>query len=91
MNYNVTFGQHSGGGLWLEADINEEQAKGKDVVWRKDKGGAWIPGHFHSTAKAFYAFNPFQKHASAGWTGTRWSLTYHTVRGADEVGTEIKK
>ncbi|CAE7295005.1 unnamed protein product, partial [Symbiodinium sp. CCMP2592] len=90
LNYCTTVGQQSGGDLWLEADIDEAQARGGDVVWKRDKGG-WLPGRYHRTKETFFAFDPFKKHCSTTWEGTRWCITYHTVRGITEVGSEIKK
>ncbi|CAE7510826.1 GIP [Symbiodinium sp. CCMP2592] len=60
------------------------------VGWKRDKGG-WLPGRYHRTKETFFAFDPFKKHCSTTWEGTRWCITYHTVRGITEVGSEIKK
>ena len=89
-NFCVTFGQKSGGNLWLEEDVTETQAHGKGIVWKKDHGN-WTPGRYHNTTRTFVAFDPFKKHCSGPWEGSRWCLTYHTVRGITEVGNEIKK
>ena len=90
LNHCVTFGQEDGGGLWLEVDVDEAQAQGKDISWKRDRSG-WIPGRFYNNKDIFVSFDPFKKHCSAPWAGTRWCLTYHTVRGITEVGSEIKK
>ncbi|CAE7294300.1 GIP [Symbiodinium sp. CCMP2592] len=91
-NYCATFGQDSGGNLWLEENgLSEGQANGGHVLWKRDKSGAWIPGRTHSTNKAFLEFDPHLRHCSTPWIGQRWCLTYHSVRGIATCGNEIKK
>ncbi|CAE7261007.1 RE2 [Symbiodinium sp. CCMP2592] len=90
-NYCATFGQRAGGELWLEEEIDEDGAGDKEIVWKRDRTGSWVPGRHHNTKNDFVAFDPFLRHATKEWQGERWCITYHTVRGASEVGNEIKK
>ena len=91
-NYCVTFGQDHGGGLWLEAqNPTEEEVNQKNVAWKKDKTGAWIPGKYYETNEHFIAFDPFLKHASSTWQGDRWGLVFHTVRQHEEGSEHMKK
>ncbi|CAE6942423.1 RE2 [Symbiodinium sp. CCMP2592] len=91
-NFCVTFGQGSGGNLWLETkDLDEAQANGLGIIWKRDKVGAWIPGRTYDNVEKFVEFDPHLKHCSNPWTGQRWCVTYHSVRGAGECGQETKK
>ena len=90
-NYTVTFGQDAGGDIWMEEDVNESQVRDKGIVWKKDRTGAWVPGRYYNDKEHFIDFNPFRRHASEEWTGDRWCLTYHTVRGVTKIGSELKK
>ena len=91
-NYSCTFGQTEGGQLWLEdTNVDESQANGGQLIWKKDRTGAWVPGRTHDTYHKFVEFDPFHRHCSLPWTGRRWCVTFHTVRGAIQVGPEIKK
>ena len=92
LNHCVTFGQTSGGGLWLEVrDPEEETVNEEGVHWRRDKTGAWVPGKHHDTHRNFIDFDPFLKHASLPWTGDRWGLVFHTVRQRDGGSSQVKK
>ena len=91
-NYSASTGQKSGGQLWLEeSDIDEKKANGEKYIWRRDRNGVWVPGKTHNTTDTFVEFNPFLRHGSCDWSGDRWCLTYHTVRGLPQCGPEIKK
>ena len=90
-NFSVSVGQQQGGGLWLEdKTINEDTPK-DGVKWRRTGRGHWLPGRVHDTHNQFYEFDPFLKHATEPWTGTRWSITYHTTRNIDKAGEELRK
>ena len=91
-NYCFTTGQQEGGHLWLEAeDVSEDQANGGEYVWKRDRQGTWLPGRIHPTANTFFDFDPFLKHSSCDWTGERWCIIYHSVRGYAHSGPEMKK
>ncbi|CAE6927736.1 unnamed protein product [Symbiodinium sp. CCMP2456] len=91
-NYCVTFGQDRGGQLWLEAQgVDEAQANGGEVIWKRDKSGSWIPGKTCDNFEKFIELDPHLKHCSSAWKGSRWCLTYHTARGITTCGPEIKK
>ena len=91
-NYCCTIGQDHGGELWLESpDATEEEINSGNYVWKRDKQGVWVPGQVHSTSKRFLEFDPFCRHCSCGWSGDRWCLTFHSVRGIAQAGPEIKK
>ena len=90
-NYSTSVGQGSGGGLWLEdKDATEDSVK-EGTRWRKTVTGQWLPGKVHDTHNKLIEFDPFLKHATEPWTGTRWSLTYHTTRNLDKAGKEMRK
>ena len=94
MNYCISLGQEQGGGIWLQQDgVEEEQVNDptNDIVWKQDAGKAWIPGKFYNTRNQFLMFDPHYKHATQGWSGERWGLAYHTVRGLVQAGNEVKK
>ncbi|CAE7807531.1 unnamed protein product [Symbiodinium sp. CCMP2456] len=90
-NYSTAFGHNGGGDVWLEQDLTEDQVKGKDIVWKRDRANAWVPGRYYGNKENFIDFDPFRRHASGTWTGSRWCITFHTVRGITEVGDELKK
>ena len=78
-NYSTSVGQGSGGGLWLEdKDATEDSVK-EGARWRRTATGQWLPGKVCDTHNKLIEFDPFLKHATEPWTGTRWSLTYHTT------------
>ena len=90
-NFTTSVGQESGGGLWLEdRDITEATIK-DGTKWRKTATGQWLPGQVHDTHNKFLEFNPFLKHATEPWAGSRWSLTYHTTRNLDKAGDQMRK
>ena len=90
-NYSISLGQTSGGGLWLEDRELEEDAPKVGVKWRKTGNGQWLPGRVHNTKNEFLAFDPFLKHATEPWKGTRWSITFHTTRNLNKAGDELRK
>ena len=90
-NYSISLGQSSGGGLWLEDRELEEDAPKAGVKWRKTGNGQWLPGRVHNTKSEFLAFDPFLKHATEPWKGTRWSITFHTTRNLNKAGDELRK
>ena len=71
--------------------MSEDQANGGDYVWKRDRQGTWLPGRIHPTANTFFDFDPFLKHCSCDWTGERWCIIYHSVRGYAHSGPEMKK
>ncbi|CAE7615546.1 GIP [Symbiodinium sp. CCMP2592] len=81
-NYTCSFGQSAGGDLWLEdKDIDEGSVQHGNFIWKRSRGGAWLPGRTRSTKEKFLAFNPHHHHCTCPWEGDRWSVTYHTTRG----------
>ncbi|CAE7239059.1 hypothetical protein AK812_SmicGene43427 [Symbiodinium microadriaticum] len=49
LNCSTTVGQDSGGDLWLEEDIDEDQVREGHVVWKRDRqdqrAHGYLPGH----------------------------------------------
>ena len=90
-NYTISVGQQSGGGLWLEDKSVTEDTLKNDVKWRRTATGQWLPGRVHDTKDRFFEFDPFLKHSTEQWTGTRWSVTYHTTRNIYKAGDEMRK
>ena len=89
-NYTVSFGQKTGGGLWIEDRTVQEDQLPKGIKWRQAGGGHWLPGRVVDTCEQFYEFDPFHKHATEPWTGDRWCLTYHTTRNIVKAGSDLK-
>ena len=90
-NFTTSVGQSGGGGLWLEDRSVTEATAQSEVKWRRTTTGQWLPGRIHDTHNKFLEFDPFLKHATEPWTGTRWSITYHTTRHLDKAGHELRK
>ncbi|CAE7634004.1 RE2 [Symbiodinium sp. CCMP2592] len=85
-NHAVSFGQESGGGLWIEnKEINEGNLEASTVKWRQDKAGRWMPGRVADNKEKFVTFDPFLKHATEPWVGGRWCLVYHSTRNYTKV------
>ena len=81
-NHTCSFGQEAGGQVWLEdKQVNEEDAKLTDLVWKRGAGGAWLPGRLKNTFETVLTFDPHYNHATCPWQGERWSMTFHTTRG----------
>ncbi|CAE7678552.1 RE2, partial [Symbiodinium sp. CCMP2456] len=89
-NYTISVGQRSGGGLWIEDRSLDEDAPKDGIKWRKTGSGHWLPGRVHVTKNNFVEFDPFLKHATEPWEGTRWTLTYHTTRNIYKAGDEMR-
>ncbi|CAE6950397.1 GIP [Symbiodinium sp. CCMP2592] len=91
-NYTCSFGQTNGGELWLEdRDLQERDVGGAGVVWKRNPGGAWLPGRMTSTFENFVSFDPQHKHASGDWEGDRWIATFHTTRGILKANKDCTK
>ena len=80
-NYTFSIGQEAGGEVWVEDRGVSEDNIDADVKWRRIGSGQWVPGKNHNTNGRFYEFDPFLKHGTEPWRGSRWCLTYHTTRG----------
>ncbi|CAE7541147.1 RE2 [Symbiodinium sp. CCMP2592] len=90
-NYTVNIGQKTGGGVWLEdKDLTEDNLSG-GVKWRRTGTGQRLPGRVYDAHNKFFQFDPFLKHGSELWTGTRWCITYHTTRNLYKASTGMKK
>ena len=88
-NHTCSFGQDSGGQVWLEDKrVSEEDAKKTDYVWRRGAGGAWLPGRLKNTFETVLTFDPHHNHATCPWEGERWSMTFHTTRGILKANRE---
>ena len=88
-NHTSSFGQTSGGQLWLEdKELSEEDTKMTGLVWKRGAGGAWLPGRFLDTFESFCSFDPHYNHATNPWEGDRWAMTYHTTRGIIKTSKE---
>ncbi|CAE7197343.1 RE2 [Symbiodinium sp. CCMP2592] len=90
-NFTTSVGQDSGGGLWIEDRSVTENTLSGDVKWRRTSTGQWLPGRTYDTHHKFLEFDPFLKHATEPWTGSRWSVTYHTTRNLCKGGPEMLK
>ncbi|CAE7204839.1 RE1 [Symbiodinium microadriaticum] len=72
---SVTFGDFSGGELW----IHEEGAT--EGVSREAPDGTVLYGKVISTKEEPYTFDGKLRHATQPWTGERWMLSCFTTRG----------
>ena len=91
-NYCASFGQEYGGELWIAAPgITDEEAEGKDIIWKRTGSGEWLPGRKHETAETFVKFDPGTKHSVLPSGGKGWHIVYYTTRGADGLVKPVAK
>ena len=91
-NYCASFGQAYGGELWIATpNIDDEEAKDRDLIWKRTGGGDWLPGKKHETAETFVRFDPGNKHAVMATDGKGWHIVYYTTRGADTLAKPVAK
>ena len=78
-NFITSFGQHTGGQLWLEdPDMAERHASFQDCNGERCKGQV-VP-----TKNKAVCFSPQTRHCVLPWEGIRCSLTAYTTRSADD-------
>ena len=79
-NFITTFGQHTGGQLWLEdPDMADRHASFQDYNGERCKGQV-IP-----TRNKAVCFSPQNRHCVLPWEGTRFSLTAYTTRSIHKL------
>ena len=95
-NYFASFGQESGGDLWVhdkeikEGDLEDGNNKGK-IVWKKTGSGEWLPGTLVSTKEKFVEFDPHVKHHVSDTVGEAWQLAAYSPRGHDDLKGDTAK
>ena len=91
-NYCASFGQEYGGELWIATpDIDDEEAKDGNLIWKRTSGGDWLPGRKRDTAETFVKFDPGVKHAVLPSDGNGWHIVYYSARGADDLAKPVTK
>ena len=87
-SYNLTtsFGQKSGGRLWIE-DGEQDQLTGKKHVMTLDNNKE-INGIFVDTKDRVITFHPRRRHFVEAWTGERLSITAYSIRSIDRLTRE---
>ena len=81
---SVTFGNFSGGGLWLH-EPGADQG-----VPREDSGGTVLYGRVISTKEQPYSFDGRLHHATQPWEGERWTLSCFTTRGFLQADHQLR-
>ena len=76
-SYTITFGDFTGGGIWIHDENVEEHKR----VMRRDPNGNELKGYVVSTQGTVHQFDGRKKHATEAWTGDRWCLTCFVTRG----------
>ena len=82
-NYVTSWGDGSGGGLWIE-----RQGGG---TWRRGPDGQEIEGEVLDTNRQVWEFDPRLRHASEPATGHRWTIAAYTPRTYPDANKTEKK
>ena len=85
----VSFGQFSGGRLWL-AD-KDGNIPANDVVLKVDRTGKTLPGKYIHTKEKPTVFDARKPHCTEDWSGTRWCLTMYTGRSLQNASNSLKQ
>ena len=85
----VSFGQFSGGRLWL-AD-KDGNIPANDVVLKVDRTGKTLPGKYINTKEEPTVFDARKPHCTEDWSGTRWCLTMYTGRSLQNASNSLKQ
>ncbi|CAE7707470.1 GIP [Symbiodinium sp. CCMP2592] len=85
-NYTTSFGQKSGGRVWIERG-KEEGLEGEPHALHLDHKEA-IPGIFVNTNERVVKFHPHRRHFVEAWTGERASLTAYAIRSTGSLTRE---
>ena len=75
----VTFGNFSGGELWVQGPV--PQGENHQIAYRKGSDGKDIAGYLVDTREKLYQFSGKIPHATQPWEGERWTLSCYTTRG----------
>ena len=94
-NYFASFGQTSGGELWVhdstitESDVAED--KDRVIQWRRTGAKEWLPGRLLDSQENFVEFDPHIKHHVMPTEGEAWQVVVYTPRGAEKVSADTEK
>ena len=94
-NYFASFGQISGGELWVHdgAITEEDIVMDKDgaIQWRRTGAREWLPGRLLDSQEEFVEFDPHTKHHVMPTEGEAWQVVAYTPRGAEKVSPDTEK
>ena len=94
-NYFASFGQTSGGELWVHDSSVTEQDIARDALskiqWKRTGSGEWLPGRLHDSQEKFVEFDPHVKHQVVGAEGEAWQAVAYSPRETDNIGGDVKK
>ena len=80
----VSFGDFSGGELWMQGDNGEEG------IYRESPDGNQLKGYLVPTKEKPYTFDGKNYHATQPWEGERWALSCFTTRGYPKATTMLR-
>ena len=78
----MTFGDFSGGEVWIASQGEQERVAGSTIVWAKDCKGVRKAGYLVDTYEKPFDLDPKVEHATRPWKGDRWCLSFYSSRGA---------
>ena len=84
LNYSVSIGNFKGGGLLVESDRGAEELL-------DPASGILVRAELLNSAHRLVSFSPQLLHASAPWTGDKWSLTAYSLRSLASVGETLAR
>ena len=94
-NYFASFGQETGGELWVHDDrIKENEVEtGKDgsIVWKRTGAGDWLPGRLIEAREKFVKFDPHVKHQALDAGDEGWRIVAYTPRGTEDIKPDLGK
>ena len=85
----MTFGDFSGGELWVAAQGEHEA--GSKITWTKDHKGTRRAGYLIDTYEKPYDLDPKVEHATRPWKGERWCLSFYSSRGAEGANQRCRR
>ncbi|CAE7216898.1 RE2 [Symbiodinium sp. CCMP2592] len=83
----MSFGDFSGGELWVENDANDLEG---DAVFRTDAFNTTWKGKLVSTKESPLILDPKRKHCTEPWKGDRWTLAFFTPRGFPQSAPALR-
>ena len=94
-NYFASFGQISGGELWVHDNSISEQTVAQDeggaIQWKRTRSGEWLPGRLFDSQENFVEFDPHVKHQVVEVKGEAWQIVAYSPRGTDTIDGDVKK
>ena len=84
----TSFGNFTGGGLWLQGDPPKGVPAG--VEYRKGPDGEELKGFVIDTKEKVTTFDGKIPHATQPWEGERWTLSCYVTRGYPKSDVEMR-